>query len=279
LGEGCVTKLDSSGALATSYGNGGTYCAASDDLTWGVAIEVLPDGSSIIGGTADMTGDADMAVLKLLPDGKPATSFGVGGRVRWARPGPQQVTSLHVDGKDRIVVAGTCGDVDAACAIRLSPDGHADPWFGEGSLAMLGAFSDVGATTDFAFAPDGTMFFVGGEGTGKGSLVALEPERGTLVPAFGVAGVASFPQATSFFGVSWDDGFLHVVGTAGTDATARSLSMRVSPQGLVDAGYGEQGTFVHPGGFGSGLAIALAPGRATILTADNGNFRLMRVWR
>jgi hypothetical protein len=56
--------------------------------------------------------------------------------------------------------------------------------------------------------------------------------------------------------------------------------MRISAEGQIDTGYGEQGTFVHPGGFGSGRAIAaLAPGRATILTADSDNSRLARVWR
>ena len=165
------------------------------------------------------------------------------------------------------------------CSLRLTPDGQVDPWFGNGGLTFLGDLEAVGATTDFVFAPDGSMYFAAGEGSQAGRIVALEPEKGAHLPGVGVAGVASFPQGTALYGVTWDEGQLHVVGAAGSADASTSISMRLSSQGQLDAGYGDKGVFVHPGGTGAGRAIALSSGRATILTVASGTFRLSRVWR
>ncbi len=275
----CVAKLDASGALDTSYGSGGVICGATGQSTWATAIEVLPDGSTLIGGTVDMTADADIFVRKLSPDGNLALSFGIDGTARLVRPGQQSGMALHVDAQGRIVVAGLCADLNGSCALRLTPDGQVDPWFGNGGTTFLGDLEAVGATTDFVFAPDGSMYFAAGEGSQAGRIVALEPEKGAHLPGFGVAGVASFPQGTALYGVTWDEGQLHVVGAAGSEDASSSISMRLSSQGQLDAGYGDQGVFVHPGGTGAGRAIALSSGRATILTVASGTFRLSRVWR
>jgi uncharacterized delta-60 repeat protein len=100
-----IARLDaSSGALDTSFGDGGMRLLA---LRWATAIEQQPDGP-IVMATLDPA-QRGLAVTRLTEDGAADEAFGVAvadfGRTS------QVATSTTVVG-DRIVVAGTAGELD-----------------------------------------------------------------------------------------------------------------------------------------------------------------------
>jgi uncharacterized delta-60 repeat protein len=147
-------------------------------LSTGVAVgiandvTVQPDDRIVIAGRASLSsprGDdfSDLLVARLLPDGQPDPSFGLGGQVVTDVGGQtneaQNVVVLPDDG--RILVSGSSLNPGSSGVgidhhtdlARYLADGQPDPSFGTGGTLTLDGF--VGA--DLVVQPDGRILLVG----------------------------------------------------------------------------------------------------------------------
>lgn len=137
------------------------------------ALTLQHDGRIVLGGVADSSTttdqNQDMAIVRLLPDGSPDASFGLGGRTTIAfdlGPNAQDLVLDMLERSDgRLLLAGAAsqpatGGIFAA-AVSLLPDGSPDAGFG-----TLGKRTyDFGQTT-----PSGQLF----------SGVDLQPGKGIV---------------------------------------------------------------------------------------------------
>src|ERR1043165_162188 len=126
--------------LNTAFGGGGILKASLDDFTEPVEIISLADDTLLLlsNVTDTDTGvDADLALIKLSPDGATDPSFGIGGIVRKDFNGMDNSYGNSVIALDdsKILVVGTGHSIGnpnfiPACLMRLLPNGKTDSTFG-----------------------------------------------------------------------------------------------------------------------------------------------------
>ena len=113
-----VTRLNPSGSLDTTFGNGGTATidfGSLADITGGAALQ--PDGKIVIAGYTQA--DEDIAVTRLNSDGSLDATFGSGGKatVDFGAATFGNAVALHPNG--RIVVVGQRTGGDDFAVARL----------------------------------------------------------------------------------------------------------------------------------------------------------------
>jgi uncharacterized delta-60 repeat protein len=158
------------GRLDETFGTGGIVTGIATGIANDVTIQ--PDGRIVIAGRATLDpprGDDfdDLFVARLLADGQPDLSFGLGGQVVTDVGGlSNEAQNVVVQPADAMIVisgssrnpgsngVGIDHHTDLA---RYRPDGQPDPTFGTGGTLTLDAF--VGA--DLAVQPDGRLLLVG----------------------------------------------------------------------------------------------------------------------
>lgn len=235
-----IVRTDSSGALDPAFGTNGvvqvpTTSAFGTNAAGFTANSLAAgtDGSVFLAGSISEAASTnrDIAVLKLNPDGTPATGFGgsAGGglRVDLQSKVGKTLTShddtaraVVVDSKGRIALAGSSGN--RAVAIRLKLDGSRDTTFGVKGLytaivnpatassdvseqfttvtlgakdyLLLGGYSALGATAGGAPATS-TQAFVA-QTTDRGAPLASFGTRG---PRGSTAGIARLSNVSSAF--------------------------------------------------------------------------------
>ena len=264
------------GALSTDFG--GTY-------DWAYDLAVQPDGKIVAAGVSNRGGTYDFALIRYQADGSIDPSFGHGGQVAtdfgasfdWA-----YALRLEPDGK--IVVGGVTdatGSRDFALA-RYRSDGTLDPSFGDGGrvIAQLRP-SSADTVHRLALQPDGKIL---AGGTTFPDTVVLRPNadfalarftpEGAPDVTFGTLGVVT----TDFGGESWDDARALVLQADGKVLLGGSTNngngpgvlfgadqlalARYTPQGALDADFGDGGTVTVDG---SSMVEAV---RALSLTPD-----------
>jgi len=182
-----VVRYNPDGTIDSSFGGGDGVIVldptpSMDDLGRKVAIQ--PDGKIVVVGIG-VTNPAHQFVARLLSDGEPDSSFGVGGIARTTIPG--QITSglsiaLQADGKILAGGAGTGFNI----IVRLNADGSPDnTWDGDSivSIPRSGSvFFDRG-TLSLAVRPDGDVVALG-----YGNFLYRFNSDGTLDPTFDADG-------------------------------------------------------------------------------------------
>ncbi len=135
-----VARFTTSGQLDATFGTNGEVrvdLGNSDDHGWDVAVD--KSARLLITGRTKGAGTGQIFVLRLLPDGKPDTSFGTQGVVRVTAGTDDTGYRVLLDGQDRIVVLGealTPKGVDLA-VVRLLPGCQPDSSFGPAGLALI----------------------------------------------------------------------------------------------------------------------------------------------
>src|SRR4051794_14333873 len=135
------------GDLDPSFGSGGIVkLLESNEESYAEAVTVQPDGKIVVAGYEE----GSTVVVRLLPNGEPDSSFGVGGKATTVIPGGENgafAVTLQPDGK--IVVAGAgkaFGGVNQDFFFaRYNRDGSADETFGGGDgvgLVPVGTEND-----------------------------------------------------------------------------------------------------------------------------------------
>jgi uncharacterized delta-60 repeat protein len=193
------------GQLDDTFGTGGIVAGIATGVANDVAVQ--SDGRLVIAGRATLDVPRnddfdDLFVARLLADGQPDASFGLGGQVVTDVGGQNnEAQNVVVDGDGVITISGSAPDptsngigIDHHTDIaRYLPDGQPDASFGTGGTLTLDAF--VGA--DLALQPDRRLLLVGTADTTPPtepsgsvtelSVVRLDPD-GTPDEGFGDGG-------------------------------------------------------------------------------------------
>jgi uncharacterized delta-60 repeat protein len=189
--EDTIRRIDDDGSLDRSFGDGGTVQIGSRGVT------VTGDGKILVAGAGPSLtdpGDSDATVTRLLPNGKPDPSFGVGGTATvdfGGRYDGGQATAVAPNGEIilggyRQTLAGSRGGSDATPAVaRLNADGTLRRSFGDEGVRIL-AGGEEGGVFDVAAGPGGGTVVMGEAplGTAIWELTA----DGSIDPGFGRRG-------------------------------------------------------------------------------------------
>jgi len=177
-GELSVFRLDSNGAIDSSFGDGGYFTGPAYDYGAGSRMVRLASG----GYRVTTSDEGACRVLGLTEGGALDLTYGHGGYARVATGvADEACLSIAALDDDRLVIAGIAGE--QAFAVRLLANGAADPSFSAPEMAALAE------ATAIAVAGDGKIL-VGGDGVSGATVMRLQAS-GQLDPLFGEAGATA----------------------------------------------------------------------------------------
>jgi uncharacterized delta-60 repeat protein len=248
---------------------------SDDELS---ALVETPDGAVVLAGTVwGNDGRSSLAVVRLDEHGRRDRDFGDDGAVLLRPRGVSAgATSLHVDDDGSIVAAGyTFREDDSQTdllLVRLLDDGQLDGGFGEGGVVQL----DVGETSDgvnaLVRAESGHLLVVGYRfrELGLEAVVVRLHADGALDTDFGEGGYYTLnvrDDLDELVAVAVDDDQRVVaVGRShiGYSNFSEVLVVRLTPAGLLDPSFGEEGVRLiglGPYGFDEGTSVVVDGGR------------------
>lgn len=159
-----------------SFGPGGgalfSFGEGAADLA-NAALVIQPDNKLVAGGASNDAGDFDFALVRLNPNGRFDTSFGLlggGALISFGTGRVESVRALTIQLDGRLVAGGfsqTGGDSDFALA-RFNPDGGLDASFGPLRGRTLTPFSagSIDSAAALAIASDRKLVAAGGSNAG-----------------------------------------------------------------------------------------------------------------
>ena len=277
--HGLVVRYQPDGSVDHSFGDDGV----ARTLQSGDALAIAGDGSILVGGGDHPRAHGFQVVTKLDSSGDPDPSFSGDGIAKWVRCCGLHVDAMAVDGKGRILGAGSIhsGDKErkTLAVARLTSSGRVDRSFGHGGLADA-HFSRHSEARALATLPDGRILAVGTRGATslpKASLFALARFRpnGRLDRSFSGDGIRTtdfgFPDFQYASSVALQpDGRAIVAGAGGEEfRSGKFVAARYLRNGRLDASFGRRGktetAFPSARGYHSMCAAASS---ATLLSGN-----------
>ncbi|MFZ1799468.1 MAG: T9SS type A sorting domain-containing protein [Chitinophagaceae bacterium] len=249
------------GSLDESFGIGGKIThAIGDKLSTTYAMKLQPDGKIIATGEFNpSTNKVDASIIRLMPDGKLDSSFGVNG-----------LDTLHIndlnyplgivsqeDGKIIIdgITTNTLGIAKTAFLARFMPNGGLDPSFGIEGIVTTDYLSAIEIVA-LVIRPDGKLVTGGSLNIFGGNspyMLSSYNTDGSVDESFGVNGRAQF-----IFGQGgiWNNA-LHAIALqpdgkivcTGITGKGDEISMglcRFNINGSIDESFGETGGTITP---------------------------------
>lgn len=280
----CLLRFTSSGALDTTFGNGG-FAHGGVFATNGQSASQMTlqaDGKIIVIGSCQGASTYDFCIQRFLPDGGADASFNnaTGSIIVEMNGNTDFANAVVVQSDGKIVVAGGCsnGGVYLYCAIRFLPGGGVDSSFGQSGKFIATA---SGGAQALALQADGKMLLGGqcahtvGPFT-KGDFCVLRiTAGGVLDPAFGSNGqvlttVGSYGNSINSIAVQADGRVLLAgrCGNGGNNSAADICLQRLTPEGALDNTFNGNGVVITP--MGSGGFYFLYEPRATALLLPDG---------
>jgi len=269
------------GKLDRTFGRRGAVLLAfpNEPAAYGYDVAIQPDGRIVVVGEVDHGNFRyDLAVARLLPDGRPDASFGSGGEVV-TDVGDAYARSVAIQPDGKIVVGGTTqlgGSSPRFLLVRYLPDGSLDPSFGDQGVSV----SFFGYVEDIAVGPDGTIVAAGG------SMSAFSVARflsdGSPDPGFGQGGEVTTPfgqaggHPTSV--IVQPDGSIVAGGWKGQYYQAFALA-RYLPDGTPDPTFGSKGVVVTKAGRIAGIQAIALQSDGSIVCAAFSSIRVFTVVR
>ena len=229
-----VLRLTGSGALDTSFGNGGKLVLTGADFGnahVAFAVSLDADGRIVVAGTQD----GELLVLRLLDDGMLDDSFGVAGK--FYEPASEFGSPwwlLHALGGGHRIMTST----SSGChVIALTEDGALDSTFGASGIAAFESAPGGGiGCGSMRFDTNGRLLVTGA--SAAGGFVTRLLASGVIDPSF----AADPAVASALYSVSAvqavSDGSIVVAGLGVEGAAV----MRLQAAGLLDPLFGDGGT-------------------------------------
>jgi uncharacterized delta-60 repeat protein len=247
---------EAAGELDTTFGNSGTV-ELTDATGKGYAIARDAQGNLFVAGIVGNPGVQDFSVVKLDAFGRPAQSFGTGGRATIDLGGDDVAYSVAIDAGGNVFLggvtkSGTATGFDFA-VVKLDSAGHRVASFGSNGAAIVDFGSgnnDYGQTV--RVLPSGSMFIVGATNHSSTDVrydfaVAKLDATGHLDASFGTGGRAQYAVGCcddyGYGAVSDANGNLYVSGTTYTNTPGVSALgvIKVRPDGSLDSSFGNDG--------------------------------------
>ncbi len=314
-----VARLNSDGSFDTTFGSGSGVVLSQlgagstpNSIAFGLALQ--SDGKIVVsGGASDASGNDQLMVARLNPDGSFDTTFHSTGVVLsqlGASGTPDSdAAALALQGDGKIVVGGGASDASGnsqLMVVRLNPDGSFDTTFNSTGVVLrqLGA----GGTPEslgfgLALQGDGKIVVGGGASDTSGNqqvMAARLNSDGSFDTTFNSTGVvlrqlgAGGTPDSFVFGLALQGdgkivlsgGTLNALATDATQAAANDQVMlaRLDPDGGFDTSFGTGGVVLKRLGAGAtpgslGFGLALQPDGKIVLaggaTDANGNIQLL----
>jgi uncharacterized delta-60 repeat protein len=264
--EAAVVRYTRRGRLKRSFGSHGKVAldyenGQGDDHASAIAID--PNGGFFVagGGCLNTVPSCDVAVTRLNRNGAVDHHFTHGlGKAAFfdfaqGPPGCSRstgATSMRVDAKGRVVVAGTCDGHDVGL-LRLRHDGHLDRSFGNKGIIHTDLGFGDGAD-DVGIDSHGRIDVSGATSQGGNYAVARFKPSGNLDRSFGNGGKTSAPVGRPDNELSLDRHGRIVVGGG---VAQGFLFARFHESGRLDRSFGHDGS-AEVGkdlGYGYGLSV------------------------
>lgn len=296
------------GAPDPSFGVGGTATVSVGSWAAAAAAVVQPDGKIVTAGETGLGGRYGFVSTRMDTDGRLDPSYGKGGVATPSVSGDSGANALVLQPDGKIILAGsaTVGNVLSFAAVRLLPNGLADPTFGHGGLVTvpIGSSSIV---TAVALQPDGRIVLGGTAMDGHVAFAAarLNP-NGSLDRSFGSGGVEVLGPVAAAWGMTLQpDGSIVLAGETGGLLGLQSLAAIISPEtallpgnltssllnlgtqymaarllpsGRPDPSFGNGGIVTLPiGGTATAFAVAPQAGGRIVLAGDAFSDRVLTV--
>lgn len=148
-----IVRVDASGAMDPTFGNGGIVWTPTSEYEWAVELALDASGRVLVSGHAD----SSAFVARYGVDGAADASFGGGGMV--LAPALSRANGMAVDAAGRIIVVGASGGDFAV--MRVNDDGTLDTSFGNNGVLTVDFFAGFDQATDVVIQPDGKILVVG----------------------------------------------------------------------------------------------------------------------
>jgi uncharacterized delta-60 repeat protein len=185
-----LARLDASGTLDPTFGQGGKAVVDFGGFDFGEALTLQPDGKIVMVGYSQVNNNTNFAIARLDGGGVLDPTFGQAGKATIDFGGASEEgrgIALQQDGK--IVVAGTSRG--NAVVARLDSNGSLDDSFagdGKSAIDFGGDFDDGDAV---AVQPDGKLVIAGyNQDVGEFGIGRMQP-NGLLDTTFGTEGKVS----------------------------------------------------------------------------------------
>lgn len=248
-----VARLSGAGLLDAGFGTAGMVtldlAGATDTVS---AVLPQPDGRLLLVGTSGAgTSASALALVRLLPDGRPDPDMGPAGVTLTSRPGlALAATAAQAAPGGALLVSGTATGAAGSDLLlaRFGPDGALDPSFGDGGLVLTDVHGQDQAGAALARAADGAIFAAGTSlrfGV-PDLLLARYDASGALDPTFGAGGLRTadlvqVPEGTALV-LPRPDGRIVRVFMAQSGASPSDLFLgRALADGSPDLSFGERG--------------------------------------
>jgi uncharacterized delta-60 repeat protein len=246
-GEGlAVARYLPEGGLDTTFAEQGLHRVA---LAGSVpkALVLMPSGQILVAGHAPGPTTRDLLVLRLQENGAPDPTFGAGGLGRalidFGHNEEANALALRSDGL--ILLAGsTSNPAGQMLLVRLRANGAADTVFNNGGAMPIAAGAGAYAAS-LRVQRDGKIVLVGSAGVPRNIVAVRLTSEGHFDTDFSMDGITSIPSSneeivTGAVLVAQDR--LVVTGVDG--ASNHTFVARLTPQGVLDPGFGIGGRFI-----------------------------------
>ncbi len=194
-----VMRFDENGELDPTFADNGVYITSVGTRDYANSLAIQPDGKIVIAGATFNAQHSDFCLIRLLPNGTPDLTFGLGGMVAIDTDERDEITSLCMQNDEKIVVSGWSGQLsnDYSFAIaRLMPNGALDTTFGAQGM-ILGAGGSRAKC--IKMQGDGKILVAGAYEGGDGKTAALSRylSDGTPDVTFGENGLTTTAISSS----------------------------------------------------------------------------------
>jgi uncharacterized delta-60 repeat protein len=233
-----VRRFGTGGRLEPGYGSAGK--APLPEGFDGHRLAVRPDGAALVIGRLD--GEDEMALYELNPSGHPERSFGDEGLVRIASPEGIRAKALVAtfDRHGRIVVFGTVER--QTLLIRLLPNGHPDPSFGNHGRVNFRPLLSTDITSLNAVR-NGDIYLVTTSSGGRETTLARFDEDGSLDRSFGRGGFIQYKASQPLLAFFPGPRQLILVGGDGDGFRTGLTVLAFNEDGSRDRAFGDRGVF------------------------------------
>lgn len=261
-----LLRFDGDGSLDPTFGDQGEVALSfGDDDVQIFDVSRLADGKLLVAGAMNVYGTPDNVVhgsailARMLPDGTTDPAFGDSGRAAFGFGGDYESLNkvlLQPDGRIAVFGVTRLGKRIERILARYDDKGVADAGFGTGTAGV--ATIDIEGVNETLYDvvqfPDGRYVACGEGTTASGSLskaVAVRLQaQGDLDTTYadnGTALVDAEPGSlVAYTCLALADGHLIMAGTLTVSGARKAVVLRLTPDGRLDAGFGDQGITTLP---------------------------------
>ncbi len=261
----CVVRFNNDGKLDNTFGTDGVVVVdfnAKTDNASDIAIQA--DGKMIVVGSAIITNNTDIALIRLNTNGTLDNTFGTNGKVTTNIQGTSNDAAAKVviqaDGKIVIIGSGGTDMFNANVVARYNTDGSLDNTFDTDGKLLAVSFAPVSLNTlsDIKILADG-KFIIGGSSSNQPAIGKLNAD-GSFDVAFNTTG--KLVIAETIFGgnvclvAPQTDG--KIVVSYGSGTTSELKLLRLQTNGSLDNDFGTAGKSNVNIGANNDYAMAIA---------------------